>query len=161
MQLLLPERTYYVTMSLTEYQKERDLGKTEEPKREVSYNRGRKYVIQKHNARHLHYDLRLERDGVLKSWAVPKEPSLKKGIKRLAVQVEDHSVEYAGFEGTIPEGEYGAGTVEIWDNGTYGSEKWEDNEIIIQVDGERLNGRYCLIRFKKEKNNWLFFRCGD
>lgn len=148
-------------MSLSEYRKESGSAKTEEPKREVSYNRSRKYVIQKHHARHLHYDLRLEKDGVLKSWAVPKEPPLKKGIKRLAVQVEDHPVEYAGFEGTIPRGEYGAGTVEIWDKGAYRSEKWEDDEIVILIDGNRLNGRYCLIKFNKEKNNWLLFRCGD
>ncbi len=148
-------------MGLTEYRKKRDFAKTGEPEGGISSSHGGKYVIQKHDARHLHYDLRLEKDGVLKSWAVPKEPPLEKGVKRLAVQVEDHPVEYAGFEGMIPEGEYGAGTVEIWDNGTYRPEKWGDEEIIVHIRGNRLNGRYCLIKFKKEKNNWLLFRCGD
>ena len=120
-----------------------------------------KYVIQKHYARNLHYDLRLEKEGVLKSWAVPKEPPSKKGVKRLAVQVEDHPIAYANFEGEIPEGEYGAGRVEIWDRGTYEAEKWKQDEIIVKIDGARLKGRYCLIEFKKEKNNWLLFRCGD
>jgi len=86
---------------------------------------------------------------------------LRGGVKRLAVQVEDHPVGYADFEGKIPEGEYGAGTVEIWDRGTYESEKWEEDEIIVQIDGHRLDGRYCLIRLKKKTGNWLFFRCGD
>ena len=148
-------------MGLTEYKKKRDFTKTEEPKGELSPHQSQTYVIQKHQARQLHYDLRLEKDGVLKSWAVPKEPPLKKGIKRLAVQVEDHPVEYASFEGTIPEGEYGAGTVEIWDKGSYETEKWMEKEIIVEIKGEKLIGRYCLIKFKKEKNNWLFFRCGD
>lgn len=148
-------------MGLTEYKKKRDFTKTEEPKGEHSLQQGHTYVIQKHQARQLHYDLRLERDGVLKSWAVPKEPPSKKGVKRLAVQVEDHPIEYASFKGTIPEGEYGAGTVEIWDKGSYEAEKWMEKEIIVNIQGEKLTGTYCLIKFKKEKNNWLFFRCGD
>lgn len=148
-------------MSLADYRKKRDFSKTKEPEGVSSTHQGMKYVIQKHYARNLHYDLRLEREGVLKSWAVPKEPPSKKGVKRLAVQVEDHPIAYATFEGEIPEGEYGAGTVEIWDRGTYEAEKWKQDEIIIKIDGERLKGRYCLIEFKKEKNNWLFFRCGD
>ncbi len=120
---------------------------------------GNVYVIQKHQATHLHWDLRLEKDGVLKSWAVPKEPPSEKGTKRLAVQVEDHPLDYANFEGAIPEGEYGAGTVEIWDRGTYTAEKWEDETIIVQIDGQRLTGRYCLIKLKRQENNWLFFKC--
>jgi DNA ligase D-like protein (predicted 3'-phosphoesterase) len=114
------------------------------------------YVIHKHQARHLHYDLRLEMEGVLKSWAIPKEPPLEKGIKRLAVQVEDHALEYANFEGTIPEGEYGAGTVEIWDRGTYTLEEKNDKKIVFKINGKKLKGKYCLIKFKK--NYWLFFK---
>lgn len=118
---------------------------------------GNAYVIQKHQATHLHWDLRLEMDGVLKSWAVPKEPPIDKGVRRLAVQVEDHPLDYANFAGTIPEGEYGAGTVEIWDKGTYLSVDKKPNKIIFEIKGERLKGTYCLLRFKEDKN-WLFFR---
>jgi DNA ligase D-like protein (predicted 3'-phosphoesterase) len=150
-------------MSLEEYREKRRFGKTEEPegKADDTGSTDKIYVIQKHDATHLHYDLRLEKDGVLKSWAVPKEPPVQKGVKRLAVMVEDHPVEYAGFAGEIPEGEYGAGTVEIWDKGTYATEKWGENEIIVRISGGRLNGRYCLIKFRKEENGWLFFKCGD
>ena len=118
-----------------------------------------RFVVQEHNASRLHYDLRLERDGVLKSWAVPKGPPTEKGVKRLAVQTEDHPIEYASFEGVIPEGEYGAGTVEIWDRGTYNTEKWMKDEIIIYIEGGKLTGRYCLIKFRKQENAWLFFKC--
>lgn len=117
------------------------------------------YVVQRHDASHLHYDLRLERNGVLKSWAVPKEPPTKKGVKKLAIQTEDHPIQYAYFEGTIPEGEYGAGEVRIWDKGTYATEKWGENEIVIHINGEKLSGRYCLIKFKKQKNAWLLLKC--
>lgn len=115
------------------------------------------YVIQKHAATHLHYDLRLEMDGVLKSWAIPKEPPLSINVKRLAVHVEDHPIEYANFEGTIPEGEYGAGTVEIWDKGTYDMIDRKENKLIVKINGDKLNGVYVLVRFKDYKN-WLFFR---
>ncbi len=96
-------------------------------------------------------------DGVLKSWAVPKEPPVSVGVKRLAVQVEDHPVEYASFEGTIPEGEYGAGTVEIWDKGTYQIVDRKENKLIIGIDGAKLNGAYVLVRLK-DKKNWIFFK---
>ena len=117
------------------------------------------YVIQKHQARKLHYDLRLEMDGVLKSWAIPKEPPTRKGVKRLAVQVEDHALEYADFEGVIPEGYYGAGTVEIWDRGTYELEKREEGKIVIRINGKKLKGRFCLIKLKGQEKNWIFFKC--
>jgi len=96
-------------------------------------------------------------DGVLKSWAVPKEPPTRSGIRRLAVQVEDHPIEYANFEGVIPEGQYGAGIVEIWDKGTYRLIERTPDKIVFEIHGKRLKGKYCLIRFKGEKN-WLFFK---
>jgi len=115
------------------------------------------YVIQKHDATHLHYDLRLEMDGVLKSWAVPKTPPTESGVKRLAVQVEDHPLDYANFEGTIPEGQYGAGTVEIWDRGKYVMKEKTIDKLIFEIRGNKLWGLYCLLRFKG-KENWLFFK---
>jgi DNA ligase D-like protein (predicted 3'-phosphoesterase) len=143
-------------MSLEEYKKKRTFTKTPEPEGEV-HQAGDIYVIQKHKATHLHYDLRLQKDGVLKSWAVPKEPPLTTGVRRLAIQTEDHPVEYAAFEGEIPKGEYGAGTVEIWDKGKVTIEKWQEKEIIIKIHGQKLHGLYCLIKFKSDKN-WLFFK---
>ena len=115
------------------------------------------FVIQKHAARRLHYDLRLEMDGVLKSWAVPKEPPRTAGVKRLAVQVEDHPIEYADFEGIIPEGHYGAGKVEIWDRGSYILKERTDKKIVFELNGEKLKGTYVLLKFKGDKN-WLFFK---
>ena len=144
-------------MSLNEYQRKRDFQKTTEPKDEVTSSRRRIYVIQKHAASHLHFDLRLEMAGVLKSWAIPKEPPTSTGVKRLAVQVEDHPIEYANFEGIIPEGEYGAGTVEIWDRGTYKLINCKKSKLIVKIDGAKLSGAYVLVRFKNEKN-WLFFK---
>lgn len=116
-----------------------------------------RFVIQKHYARQLHYDFRLEMDGVLKSWAVPKEPPTESGVKRLAVQVEDHELSYIDFEGTIPEGMYGAGKVEIWDKGTYTLKHKSKDKIQFALYGERLSGDYVLIRFRGDKN-WLFFK---
>lgn len=118
---------------------------------------GNIYVVQRHAATRQHYDLRLEMDGVLKSWAVPKEPPVKPGIRRLAVEVEDHPVDYADFEGTIPEGEYGAGTVEIWDKGVYKLIDKEESRLIVEINGEKLKGAYVLVRFKGPEN-WLFFK---
>ncbi len=144
-------------MSLKEYWRKRNFEKTREPKGDRGMNEGSIYVIQKHSATHLHYDLRLEMNGVLKSWAIPKEPPIAFGVRRLAVQVEDHPIEYANFEGTIPEGEYGAGTVEIWDKGTYRLIEQKEDKLIVEIDGNKLKGIYVLVRFKGQKN-WLFFK---
>jgi DNA ligase D-like protein (predicted 3'-phosphoesterase) len=116
-----------------------------------------RFVVQKHDATRLHYDFRLEMDEVLKSWAIPKEPPTESNIKRLAVEVEDHPVSYITFEGTIPEGEYGAGTVEIWDKGMYTLKSRSNNKIVFTLRGEKLVGDYILVRFKEDKN-WLFFK---
>jgi len=128
---------------------------SEDPKKMSSIISGR-FVIQKHKATHLHYDFRLEMDNVLKSWAVPKEPPTAPGLRRLAVEVEDHALDYINFEGTIPEGEYGAGTVEIWDKGTYILKNRTDKLIEFTLQGSRLIGDYALIHFKE--NNWLLIR---
>jgi bifunctional non-homologous end joining protein LigD len=116
-----------------------------------------RFVIQKHSATHLHYDFRLEMDGALKSWAIPKEPPTAAGVKRLAVEVEDHEISYIDFEGTIPKGEYGAGTVEIWDKGTYTLKQRNKDKLEFTLHGEKLKGDYMLIRFKGDKN-WLLIK---
>ncbi len=117
------------------------------------------YVIHEHHATHLHWDLRLEMEGVLKSWAVPKIPSTEKETKRLAIQVEDHPISYAKFKGIIPEGNYGAGEVKIWDNGTYELIEKNSKKIIIELHGKKLKGKYCLIKTNyTNKKSWLFFR---
>ncbi len=144
-------------MGLEEYLEKRDFEKTNEPKGEENASGRNIYVIQKHQARNLHYDLRLEMDGVLRSWAVPKTPPSEHGTKRLAVQVEDHPIDYANFEGTIPEGQYGAGTVEIWDKGQYILKERKEDKLIFEIKGNKLSGDYCLVRFKGRKN-WLFFK---
>lgn len=115
-----------------------------------------RFVVQKHNATHLHYDFRLEMDNVLKSWAVPKGPPTEPGIRRLAVQVEDHALTWIDFEGIIPKGEYGAGTVEIWDKGTYTLKTRTEKMIEFRLEGTKLRGNYTLINFKE--NNWLLIR---
>lgn len=119
------------------------------------------YVIQKHNASHLHYDLRLEFNGVLRSWTIPKQPPKIKHIKRLAIAVEDHPLSYATFEGKIPEGEYGAGDVEIWDKGTFSTIENKKEIIVVDINGNKLNGEYCLVKTdygKASKKSWLFFK---
>lgn len=121
----------------------------------MSSSSGR-FVVQKHQATRLHYDLRLEMDNVLKSWAVPKEPPTQSGIRRLAVHVEDHELDYIDFEGSIPKGEYGAGTVEIWDKGTYTLQNRTDKIIEFTLHGSKLNGTYALVNFKE--NNWLLIK---
>ncbi len=147
-------------MSLEEYWAKRNFDVTPEPRGEVKEAEGNLFVVQEHHASSLHWDLRLERDGVLKSWAIPKGPPEVKGVRRLAVQTEDHPLEYAIFEGTIPEGEYGGGTISIWDRGGYETEKWREGEIIVHLKGERLEGGYCMIGLRDQPRNWLLFRCG-
>ena len=116
-------------------------------------------MVQEHHARTLHYDFRLEKAGVLKSWAVPKGVPLKKGAKHLAIEVEDHPLEYASYEGIIEEGQYGAGTVRIWDKGTYEVEEWKADRVVFNLDGGLLKGRYCLFRFKQAgEQGWLLFQ---
>jgi DNA ligase D-like protein (predicted 3'-phosphoesterase) len=117
------------------------------------------FVVQKHAATHLHYDFRLELDGVLKSWAIPKEPPTEPDVKRLAILVDDHDLSYADFESEIEEGEYGAGKVEIWDKGTYVMETRKDNKMVFVLQGKKLKGRYTILRFDKAgPNNWLLFK---
>ncbi|MEM7819325.1 MAG: DNA polymerase ligase N-terminal domain-containing protein [Candidatus Aenigmatarchaeota archaeon] len=118
-----------------------------------------RFVIHNHHTRKLHYDLRLELDNILKSWAVPKEPPKQKGLKRLAIQVDDHDLNYIDFEGKIPEGFYGAGIVKIWDKGYFDLIERNKEKIVFRLNGKKLRGVYCLIRFEtKEKNTWLFFK---
>lgn len=119
------------------------------------------YVIQEHHATRLHWDLRFEINGTLKSWALTK--GVPKGNeKRLAVQVDDHPIEYAAFEGRIPEGGYGAGEVKIFDKGTFKMESYEqDKKIVVSISGKKLKGRYCLLHFKPNEKNWLFFKVKD
>lgn len=116
------------------------------------------YVIQEHHAKRLHWDLRFEIDNILKSWALPKPPPQKEGEKRLAVQVDDHPLEYALFEGNIPEGNYGAGKVKIWDRGTFEVVEQNDKKLVVNIKGDKLQGKYCLLHFKPNEKNWLFFK---
>jgi bifunctional non-homologous end joining protein LigD len=179
------------TKRLAEYRRKRDFTRTEEPSGEPRTAPRKKttraptprkapklaYVIQKHAASHLHFDLRLELDGVMKSWAVPKGPSLDPAVKRLAMQVEDHPIEYNKFEGTIPKGEYGGGTVMIWDRGTYtygGSEEvdpveglrrgYAKGDFKFALAGDRLNGSWVLVRTRRgdpKRAQWLLIKHRD
>lgn len=145
---------------LSEYISKRDFKVTTEPKGGAEKgNRTGVFIVQEHHARRLHFDLRLEKDGVLKSWAVPKGFPETTDEKRLAVETEDHPLEYASFEGTIPAGQYGAGTVKIWDKGSYDPKVWNDNIIEFRLKGEKLRGRFVLVRLKKAKEkSWLLLK---
>ena len=146
-------------MTLEEYNAKRNFSKSPEPTGAGAEPKGNSYVVQEHHASHLHWDFRLERDGVLKSWAVPKGPPEASGERRLAVAVEDHPLDYGGFEGVIPEGEYGAGTVKIWDSGTYETVEWTGEKISVILHGTRLSGAYELVHFTKAgEKNWLLFK---
>src|SRR3954467_12645104 len=138
-------------MSLREYRRKRDFRRTPEPGAKLAKAKGWSYVIQKHAASHLHYDFRLELDGVLKSWAVPKGPSLDPADKRLAVEVEDHPLEYGSFEGVIPPGQYGSGRVLLWDRGTWtplgdAEEGYRKGRLKFSLAGEKLRGQWTLSR---------------
>lgn len=144
---------------LDEYLRKRNFDKTPEPAPSENQSEpGNRFVVQEHHASHLHWDFRLEMDGVLKSWAVPKGVPLNRNEKRLAVMTEDHPVEYIDFEGTIPEGQYGAGKVYIWDRGTYDLLERRDDKIEFTLDGNRLKGRYVLIKLKNQQKNWLLIK---
>ena len=148
-------------MSLIQYLKKRNLKKSGEPISKIIKKENKKliYIIHEHHASHLHWDLRLEMGGVLKSWTVPKIPSTEKETKRLAIQVEDHPISYAKFKGIIPEGNYGAGEVKIWDNGTYELIEKNSKKIIIEIHGKKLKGKYALIKTNySNKKSWLFMR---
>ena len=143
-------------MSLDKYVQKRRLNRTPEPAPKAKKVRRNRFVVQEHYARRLHWDFRLELDGVLKSWAVPRGPPEEPGIRRLAVQVEDHPVDYITFEGSIPKGEYGAGTVKIWDKGSFKLKRRSDDIYEFWLKGKRLNGKYTLVRFKDK--NWLMLK---
>src|ERR1700761_8489225 len=146
---------------LTRYRSMRDASKTPEPVPSAKpvTGQGNTFVIQEHHARRLHYDFRLERDGVLVSWAVPKNLPETTSVNHLAVHTEDHPLEYGSFEGSIPKGEYGAGKVIIWDAGTYDTEKFREDEVIVNLHGEKISGRYALIRTNGDQ--WLAHRMKD
>ena len=150
-------------MTLETYKSKRTFSKTPEPVGKIKKSKDKKtiFVIHDHHASHHHFDLRLEMEGVLASWAVPKEPPIEKGTKRLAVQVEDHPLEYATFKGTIPEGNYGAGKVEIWDSGFYELKSKTNDKIEFKLNGKKLKGDYILIKTSygnKPEKSWLWFK---
>lgn len=159
---------------LEEYRRKRHFKETPEPSGKVGRRRGNRFVVQEHHARRLHYDFRLEVNGVLKSWAVPKGPSLNPADKRLAIQTEDHPLEYGTFEGAIPQGHYGAGEVAIWDSGTFdpegpvgAAEQIERGELKFTLHGKKLNGSFVLVRIRgrrngdKDKKEWLLIKHRD
>src|SRR5262245_25876751 len=162
----------FVHKSLTTYRKKRDFEKTSEPSGDVKVgpSKQRRFVIQKHAATRLHYDLRLEFDGVFKSWAVTKGPSLDPHDKRLAVEVEDHPLDYGDFEGTIPEDQYGGGTVMLWDRGYWESEDpergFKKGDLKFALHGEKLQGSWVLVRMRNDRTggkrtNWLLIKHRD
>ena len=164
-------------MSLSEYGQKRNFNSTLEPKGKVKQSSTELiFVVQKHAASHLHYDFRLEMNGVLKSWAIPKGPSMNPADKRLAIMVEDHPYSYKDFEGTIPEGNYGAGNVIVWDNGTYilaDKDELEEEDHKLKSDlqkgrlsfilnGKKLKGEFALVKLKtKQENTWLLIKSKD
>lgn len=143
---------------LETYRSKRNFALTPESVGEVRCIGESRFVVQEHDASHLHYDFRLEMDGVLRSWAIPKGPPQKPGIRHLAVQMEDHSVEYIDFEGIIPEGQYGAGTVRIWDYGTYNLEELAPDKLKFILHGMKLRGHYALVRMGKRPLDWLLIK---
>jgi bifunctional non-homologous end joining protein LigD len=155
-------------MALEEYKRKRRFNETPEPAGEVKESSGNSFVIQKHHATRLHYDFRLEMEGVLRSWAVPKGPSLNPSEKRLAMLTEDHPIDYGGFEGVIPKGNYGAGNVIIWDNGTYEmidpetpEKGWRKGKLHFVLHGKKLHGEWVLVRGSRSPKEWIFFKVRD
>ncbi|HEX8354770.1 MAG TPA: non-homologous end-joining DNA ligase [Pyrinomonadaceae bacterium] len=155
-------------MGLETYQKMRDFRRTPEPKGSVSKSNRRRFVVQEHHASKLHFDFRLEMGGVLRSWSIPRGPSLDPSQKRLAVETEDHPVEYLKFEGLIPEGEYGAGEHMRWDGGTYetlgeaeAAEQLEAGRLDFALKGEKLRGAFTLVKMKRREGEWLLFKRSD
>lgn len=164
-------------MSLNKYNKKRNFNTTSEPEGNINQSSDELiFVVQKHAASHLHYDFRLEMDGVLKSWAIPKGPSMNPKDKRLAIMVEDHPYNYKDFEGIIPEGNYGAGTVIVWDNGTFtlaDEQNKDEIESVLKSDlqkghlsfilkGKKLKGEFALVKLKtKQENTWLLIKKKD
>src|SRR5712671_4421638 len=172
-------------MALEQYNRKRNFASTPEPKGKVAAKAQHRFVVQKHRASHLHYDFRLEMDGVLKSWAVPKGPSLDPDDKRLAMQVEDHPVSYFSFEGIIPEGNYGAGTVMVWDGGQWqplsptpingkfvpgtdkeAAEMLAKGDLKFRLNGKKLHGDFAIIRMRSRRpgskgNEWLLIKKRD
>ena len=155
-------------MGLEEYKRKRRFQETPEPEGEVQKARGNSFVIQKHRATRLHYDFRLEMDGVLRSWAIPKGPTFDPAEKRLAVETEDHPLDYGGFEGVIPKGNYGAGNVIIWDSGTYEmvdpatpEQGWKKGKLHFVLKGKKLQGEWVLVRGSREPKQWIFFKVRD
>lgn len=156
-------------MSLEEYRRKRVFSKTPEPQPALAEHKENRFFIQRHSARRLHYDLRLEMDGVLKSWALPQGPTLDPTIKRLAVHVEDHPLDYGNFEGTIPAGNYGAGKVTLWDRGTYEwlgekspEEQWQKGDLKLRFHGKKIAGEFALVRTNRSKGkDWLLIKKND
>src|SRR5829696_2052948 len=155
-------------MGLETYQKMRDFRRTPEPKGKVARTNRRRFVAQEHHAEKLHFDFRLEMGGVLKSWSIPRGPSLDPAEKRLAVPTEDHPVEYLKFEGLIPEGNYGAGEHMKWDGGTYealgegtAAEQLAAGRLDFALKGEKLRGAFTLVKMKRREGEWLLFKRTD
>src|SRR5580692_11071757 len=152
--------------SLTEYARKRNFRKTAEPPAKTSHGTSHRFVVQKHDASRLHYDFRLEIEGVLKSWAVPKGIPFSKGEKRLAVHVEDHPVSYIDFEGTIPKGQYGGGTVMVWDRGEFSTDSkapaqdLASGKLHFTLQGEKLQGDWYLVQLRGG-NQWLLIKGGE
>jgi bifunctional non-homologous end joining protein LigD len=146
--------------NLAEYERKRDFGKTSEPapKKRGSKRGAPRFVVQEHSARRLHWDLRLEHEGVAASWAIPNGIPESPEENRKAVHTEDHPLEYLSWEGEIPKGEYGAGTMVVWDSGTYELEKWEQGKVVVDFHGEKLQGRYALFRAGKSEKDWMIHR---
>ena len=150
-------------MSLEDYRAKRDFGKASEPEGERAGEGGDRFVVHEHHASRLHFDFRLEMDGVLKSWAIPKGPSMNPADKRLAVMVEDHPLDYIDFRGEIEEGNYGAGAVEIWDSGTYSVTEGalDSGKLVIEIAGGKLKGRFSLVQLRGKGKDWLLIKGRD